>query len=201
MKNPMRQITLLVVVLAATPLTNVLAQDSLPQPGARLRVTFPCAIDIPPAAAERHGDCQSDGTLALLQGGMITLATAGTNASYRLTDLTRVEISRGKRGHSLVGAGAGLLVGAAATFYLIYYPQGSTTATEICNPSKNQDAASTSACLGFMVLGGAVGAGLGAVIGALIRTERWADVPLEKLRVSLRPPVRGTLGVRVSLRF
>ena len=136
-----------------------------------------------------------------LSPGTITLAAPGTNASYRLTDLTRVEISRGKRSNSLVGAGVGMLVGAGATFYLVYFPQGSTTGTEICNPSKNQDAASTSTCLGIMVLGAAAGAGLGSLIGALIRTERWADVPLEKLRVSLWPPVRGTLGVRVSLGF
>ena len=57
--------------------------------------------------------------------------------------------------------------------------------TSLCDRSANQDAVSPSECLGLAALGGVLGAGLGAIIGGWVRTERWNDVPLQRLRVSL----------------
>ena len=48
-------------------------------------------------------------------------------------------------------------------------------------------ASDRSECVVVAALGGVAGAGLGAIIGALVRTERWQDVPVERLRVGLAP--------------
>jgi len=42
---------------------------------------------------------------------------------------------------------------------------------------------------------------LGALIGKLVRTERWQDVPVERLRVTLGPQPGITFGVGVALAF
>jgi len=42
---------------------------------------------------------------------------------------------------------------------------------------------------------------LGAVIGALIKTDRWEEVPLDALRVSFVPQRDGRFGLGMSVRF
>jgi hypothetical protein len=106
-------------------------------------------------------------------------------------------VSRGRRSYWLWGAGVGFLVGAGVT-YTVRHTGGSTA---LCDRSANQDAMSTGERLGPTALGGAARAGVGAPVGGLIRTERWEDVPVERLRVGLwQPPGRGA-GVAVSLRL
>jgi hypothetical protein len=48
---------------------------------------------------------------------------------------------------------------------------------------------------------GAAGGLVGLGIGALFKTERWEEVPLDQLRVSVAPQPDGRLGVSVSLEF
>ena len=46
---------------------------------------------------------------------------------------------------------------------------------------------------------GAVGAGIGAGIGALSKTDKWEEVPLDQLRVSIVPRRDGfALGFSVA---
>jgi hypothetical protein len=42
---------------------------------------------------------------------------------------------------------------------------------------------------------------LGAIIGGFIRTERWQGIPLERLRVSLRPQAGRRLGLAFAVVF
>jgi hypothetical protein len=65
------------------------------------------------------------------------------------------------RQHTLVGAGVGLLVGAAAT-YAVLYSGGSTS---LCNRSANQDAMNVRECTALLAAGGVLGAGIGAIVG------------------------------------
>jgi len=127
----------------------------------------------------------------------VALAVAGTTTSYGLNALRRLEVSRGRRSHSLAGAGVGFLVGVGAAFAVLY----SGGSTSLCNQSANQDAMSSGECIGLTALGGLAGAGLGAVIGSRLRSERWQDVPIERLRLGLGPQVSGRFGLAFAVAF
>jgi hypothetical protein len=47
---------------------------------------------------------------------------------------------------------------------------------------------------------GVVWGGLGALIGSLVKSERWVEMPIDRLRVSVGPSSRGW-GMAVSVRF
>jgi len=57
------------------------------------------------------------------------------------------------------------------------------------------------AVLGGALLGGLAGAGLGALVGSTIKTDRWEAVPLDRLRVGVVPDRDRwlTLSVRFAL--
>jgi hypothetical protein len=141
--------------------------------------------------------CRSEGRLVLLQADTITLAAAESTTSYGVNAIRRVEVSGGLRSHRLAGAGAGFLVGGAVAYALL----NTGGSTSPCDQSANQDAIGSGACIGLAALGGVAGAGLGAIIGGFVRTERWQDVPLERLRVSLRPQAGSRLGVALAVVF
>ena len=48
---------------------------------------------------------------------------------------------------------------------------------------------------------GAVGAVVGALAGAFTKTDRWEEVPLDRLRVSFVPQRDGGFGVGLSVSF
>jgi hypothetical protein len=132
-----------------------------------------------------------------VRGDTVTLATAASTRSHRLSASDRIEISRGKRSRWLAGAGAGFLVGAGTTFVLLN--RGGST--NPCDPSTNQDAAGMGACVGLAALGGAAGAGLGALIGKLFRTDDWQEVPADRVRVSLGPHAGGKFRMALAVTF
>ena len=45
------------------------------------------------------------------------------------------------------------------------------------------------------------GAGIGAIIGGVIHTERWEKVSVHDLRVGIGPVGRECLGLRVAIAF
>jgi hypothetical protein len=54
----------------------------------------------------------------------------------------------------------------------------------------------------FGALGGAVlGGGIGALIGAMTRTDRWEEIPLDRLQVSYTPRHSGRVGVGILIAF
>jgi hypothetical protein len=163
------------------------AQTPPLQPGARLRLTVPC---------EPGPDCRGEGRLVPLRADTLTLAVVDAATSYRLDAIRRVEVSR-RRSHTMTGAGAGFLVGAGATF-IVLNGGGSTS---LCDRSANQDAIAASECIGLMALGGVAGAGLGALIGGAVRTERWQELPVGGLRVSVASRLGSTLGLAVTVLF
>ncbi len=64
------------------------------------------------------------------------------------------------------------------------------------SPPSHDTCIATGAVIGFF--GGAL---VGALIGAGIREDRWNEVSLSRLRVSLRPQRDGTFGLGASVRF
>lgn len=99
------------------------------------------------------------------------------------------------RSHRLAGAAIGFVAGAGIT-YVVLHSGGSTS---LCDRSENQDAIRPIECAGLVVLGGAVGAGIGFVIGGLFGTERADAAPLERIRVGVTPDIRDIGGVGLSV--
>jgi hypothetical protein len=82
--------------------------------------------------------------------------------------------------HRLQGAVVGFVVGGVVT-YVVLHSGGSTAP---CNQSENQDAMSSSECLGLTLLGAAAGAGLGAIVGGFFKSEQ-VRIGLQRDRVQL----------------
>ncbi len=62
------------------------------------------------------------------------------------------------------------------------------------------DAVSTGGCIALAALvGGVPGAGLGAVAGLFIRSERWQDAPVDRLRVSVGPGPGSWFQLAISI--
>jgi hypothetical protein len=135
-----------------------------------------------------------------IRADSLNLRTDATAASYAVRDVTRVEVSQGRRSRWLVGAGVGAVGGAGATFLVLNGTLfgGGSASTAPCNRSANQDAISVGECVGLTALGAVAGAGLGALIGGLIRSERWEDRPLTSLRVGAAPSGAVRLGLRLA---
>ena len=93
------------------------------------------------------------------------LAVIGHYESHSLSEPTRLEVRRQEGSKWLLGAGVGFVIGGGGTFAWLH----SGGSTSRCDRSANQDAMSSGECLGLTVLGGIVGAGLGAAVGALFR--------------------------------
>jgi hypothetical protein len=171
--------TLLVTSLAIAPLAAVASQEpAVINPGDRVRVTAPSVLGGPFAGTVLTRDPDS----LVVQGGTET-------RRLPLASITRLDLSRGRKSHTLLGAGVGFLVGA-----------GVGGALFASDPYSCDEVHSACIVLGAVALG-AAGALVGAVTGALVRTERWAEVPLERLRLSLIPDGGRALTLRVSLNF
>jgi hypothetical protein len=163
----------------------LLAQDQAPEPGDRVRLTVPC---------DSRAGCSVVGRLTWLRPDSIAITTGDSTIRYPMPHVRRFQVSQGERSHERIGAVIGLVVGAGVT-YLILERGGSTS---LCDQSANQDAASSGECLGLTALGGAAGAGLGALIGQRIRTERWEDFSLSALQVGFTPSAGLRLGLAVE---
>ena len=114
-----------------------------------------------------------------------------------LASVTRLEVSQGQKSRMGPGAGIGLL-GGGLLGYLISsgtLGRGCTEGGGFLEPTREQ-------CIGLSTVGGAVvGTLLGLVIGAVMTTYRWEEVPLDQLRVSFGPQRDGRFGLGAPVRF
>jgi len=94
-----------------------------------------------------------------------------TPVSVARSAIKRVEISRGSHSHSgadaLIGLGAGALVGGAL---------GAVAGSDLSNECAQNDCGHGLVVFGGLLVG-ALGAGVGAVIGSFSHSERWDSVP------------------------
>jgi hypothetical protein len=136
------------------------------------------------------------GTVGTLQEGRLELSEASWSVanpdapkSFQLQEVSRLDESKGRGSNWKWGAGIGALSGLAL-------------AAAYCNSGSGEfSGCETDEAYGIGAFFIGIGAGLGAGIGALIHTERWENVPLDKLQVSVAPlPGRG-VGVAFNLRF
>jgi hypothetical protein len=137
-------------------------------------------------------DCRTDeGIVEYLARDSVALAVGApaTQMSLPLASVTRIDVHRGRKGHTLTG----LIIGGLAGLGL-----GALVA--VPNDDWGCQYRDTGALCGMVIVGGAVGGTvIGTVVGTLIRTDRWEEVPLDRLRVSFAPRRDGfAVGLSVS---
>jgi hypothetical protein len=161
---PVATLVLLVLPLAQSPASSPLT------PGVRVRVTV----------REAGGTSRTHvGPLRTFDGEALTL-TAGDSAQHSVSlarpSITRVEVSRGRRGN----AGRGALLGAVLGLAVVALSESGCEGE--CEPRDNY---------GLLVAGATVGgAAVGAGIGSLMRSERWESLPW-----AAGPPRRASVPV------
>ena len=175
--TPQHSATLLVVLFLALTV-DVVGQQFL-QPGQRVRITAPAL------GLNRH-----IATFRTLDVDMLVVDNDNT-ARYPLSSLARLETSVGRRSHPWRGAWIGFLSGIGLGF--LVWQVGDLGCYE---------GASTTNCAVVLGggLGGAIGVVSGVIVGSFVKTDRWATVPLDHLRVSLRPHPDG-FGIRARIGF
>ncbi len=109
-------------------------------------------------------------------------------------DLERIEVARGRRSHWREGGLIGFVPGA---LFL-----GWAAAALACDDQGSDcDGYAGPALIGALV-GGAATAGVGALVGLAVKTDRWVPVDGRGPTVSLRmAPTRGGLQAGVAIRF
>jgi hypothetical protein len=149
------------------------AQEPDPAPllGQRVRVSTPNGPSVTGKLVEQ------DGTK------LVVSDQKGSLTAIPVADVSRIELSAGRKSKALLGAVIGAAVGLGV---------GLWAATTWCSESGCDNEVG-----GVLVLG-VGGAGLGALVGAAVRTERWRQVPAGQPESRLPP---GSSGWRVSMTF
>ncbi len=197
----MRHATILVAILAIVPLASATAQVQRPpiEPGTRVRISHECGTRTLYGGATRV-DCRTDkGTIAVLTADsvVLTIGESATQLAVPLASVNRLEVVRGQKSNVGTGAGIGLVVGMVAGAVWGY------AIVDECDFCKNESGIGgreESVVLGALILG-LGGTVFGALIGASSKTDRWREVPLDRLRMSLGPQRDGRFGFGASVRF
>lgn len=172
------RITSLAVVLFLTTSGELFAQQGLPvTPGDRVRIST--LGTAPPLVCT---------VLALKADTLVLDARDGVETlEVPLALVKKVEVSRGKKSNIGPGAIAGGLTGAVFGAICASGPGGYS-----CGGS---DAKVVALAIT------AAGTGIGALIGAASKTDRWEEVPLTDIRVGLSPITLDGVAVSVALRL
>ncbi len=191
----MRHATILVAILAFVPLASATAQV---RPGERVRVTRP-PICAPYTICVGGPPLQSVGTFWAWEGDSLIMESNGNALALPLNSVTKLEVGRGQKSYTVEGALMGLLVGGVAGAVIGY------ASYEECVPKGRgwscEDVGPEVAALVGGIAGGLGGLLVGATIGRSSKTDRWREVPLDRLRVSVVPQRDGRFGLGLSVRF
>ena len=193
----MRRITVLLAAFAVAPFGSVTAQYSLQaKPGDRVRVRQ-CHTWI--ADGRTHTSCRKDtGIFAASPADSIVLEVDGhgRRLAIPVASLRKFEVNRGGKSNAETGMTlGGFLLGGLG------FMAGFTATTTSCPPGTRCIRPSTADVLRVTAIAASVGAGIGAVIGSTIHGDRWEEVPLDRLRVSVAPQRDGSFALAVSIRF
>lgn len=171
----------LVVALVLTAPAVLFAQQEPPvAPGDRVRVTAP---------TEFSG--RLVGTVMEIGADTCVLeAKRAEPLALPLASVTMLEVSD-QKSWPITGAAVGALLGG-----IIWATAEYAGCIYRCSPEKAKEDALLGGAKGV-----AVGAGIGALIGSAIKTDRWEEVPLDRLRVTIVPQRRGGFVVSASIRL
>ncbi len=191
----MRHATMLVVILAFVPLASATAQV---QPGDRVRVT---GHFCQPLSSNCGGGRPEHrvGSFVAWKADSLVIESKGDTLAVPQDLVTKLELSTGRGStaeHQRAGAIAGFFVGSAIGIAIA----AATAPEEGCGGFG--PGSSKGSCLVYgWVLGFSGGTLIGGVIGSVIPGDRWADVRLDRFRVSLGPQRDGRFGFGASVRF
>jgi hypothetical protein len=144
-----------------------------PLPGMRLRVT---ARELAPKPIV--------GDLVQITEDEIVLAQSASDRTVvPRASAKRVEWSRGRHGNAVKGLLIGGAIGAAVF--------------SVAN-AQDPETGDAQEYLLVALVGAGVGALPGAAIGALVKTERWAELPLGNLRVTVGATSNRGVGLRLA---
>lgn len=188
------QATPLMMVIALLP-ARLLFGDGDLAPGARVRVTTSAAAN--QEAGGRAREKRIQGKLLALDEATMTIETEGQSPPMVVPrpDIKKVEVStrRSRKGKAaLIGFGAGALIGGAWGYSLA---EDCSQGEFLCLFPREDRPGLT---LGGAVLVGALGAGLGALIGP---GERWQERPGAQLRLTVTPTRGRGAAISLALRF
>ena len=181
-------------IATAAPLASQTYTDS-PSIGSRLRVSTRGARPTSIVGS----------VVRVTQDTLLLRDAHGVTTTISLADAETIEISRRKVGHPNLGAAIGIGVGLLAGGIV-----GSATWSEPgdapfeCSGSFLCDRPTRAGrVLGGALLGGLVGAGIGALVGNNIKTDRWTTISAASLKptASVRPTLNGGAVMSVAFRF
>ena len=186
--------TPLLMLMALLP-ARLLFGDGDLAPGARVRVTMRAAANQEVGGRAREKRIQ--GKLVALDEATMTMETDGQSRPTVVPRpaIKKVEVStRGSRKGraALIGFGVGALIGGAWGYSVV---DDCSRGTFLCIFPKEDRPGLT---LGGAVLGGALGAGLGALLGP---GERWQERPGAQLRLTVAPTRGRGAAISLALRF
>jgi hypothetical protein len=172
------------LLILASPLSA--EQGGTLVPGGRVRLTWATARGARLTGTVQHAD-NNVLTIMTDDRGVVKIPRA---------QVTKVEIPWGRRGHARKGFLTGALAGAMMGALLMAGDSEPLFCFGIgCGPPTTREKV---AFVGFTTL---ASGGIGAGIGALIRSDRWVEVALGRVQVSLGPTRGRGVGVDASFAF
>jgi hypothetical protein len=160
------------------------AQDSTLSPGTRVRILSACDT-----TGVRTGcDVVKGQLLSRTVSELLIKDADGVERRVHLAPGLRIQQSTGYRRHTLRGLGIGTLAGLAT---------GGILVADCTRGGRGED---NGLCSVRLVVSTAAGAGLGALIGALSRSERWETVAESRASLHVRP-MNGCTAVALAFSF
>jgi hypothetical protein len=177
-------LTLPAVVLAAAAATAGAdaAPSGWPATGEKIRVTT------------LRGRGRQTGVVVQTDAGFLTVSLGSGRSPVRIpvASIERLEVARGRRTAAKEGAQWGGLVGAVLGGLAV-----NALGAALCENARGCGASAEAHLVGVGLFGTA-GAGVGALTGLAIKTDRWERVPVDRIRVGMTPVPAGA-GIQVSL--
>jgi len=168
---------LALVALTFAPTIPLQAQRAGLTPTARVRVWPACAA---PAGSEARPCALLVGRLLAIDATSVLIQREGRPAeALPLNSSTRLEMSAGSRHHTLLGLGAGAVAGFGVGMILAGRA-GCDSGIFGSNESEDD-------LCGAYGIAIPAGAALGAVVGRLIRSERWQPIGANRAALRLVP--------------
>ena len=176
-------LTLPAAVLAAAAVAGANAAPSgWPITGEKVRVTT------------LAGRSREMGVIVQTDAESLTVSLGSGQSPVRipLASIERLEVARGRRTTARAGACYGGLVGAVLGGLAV-----AGLGEALCENASDCGASAEGYLVGVGIFG-AAGAGVGALTGLAIKTDRWERLPVDRVRVGIRPAPGGA-SVQVSL--
>ncbi len=192
--DSMRPTTPLLILLAVGSASPAIAQSGL-EPGARVRVRHHCEMWDDAGSRRTRERCQEDkGTLLQVSDASLLLGVGkdATELSVPRDEITRLQVSRGRKG----AAGRGAAIGVLASVIV-----GPIVGIATCAAVNETTSSNTKCAVGGFLVVLVPAAAIGWILGQSIGVEDWRDVPLDNVAIGLAPAPGGGLGVRVSIGF